>query len=131
MNRSAVYHVLAEYAPSRHIRRVDIFYWDVNHFQVEAFQPHRINVTSSQMAYGGRRLFIVRCYIAPDDALTIKHVVEAIRQNPLRAVLLVAGNFNADLAALEGNRCIEEIAVDIVTAGLEDMYTHFLLHCKV
>ena len=39
---------------------------------------------------------------------------------------MVAGNFNADIAAPEGNRRAENIATDIAAAGLEDMAQHFL-----
>ena len=42
----------------------------------------------------------------------------AIGQNPCRAALLVARYINIDLAAMEGNICIAEIVVVIVTEGL-------------
>ena len=41
--------------------------------------------------------------------------------------LLVAGDLNVDLVAPEGNRNGENIMAEIVTKGLEDISTHFLL----
>ena len=38
-------------------------------------------------------------YIAPEDTETMERVVEAIRRKPRGAELLVAGDFNADIAA--------------------------------
>ena len=71
-----------------------------------------------------------QCYLALNDASTIKRVVTAIGQLPLRSALLVAVNFNLNLVATEGSPCIEYIAVAIATAGLEEIYTHFLLRRK-
>ena len=62
-----------------------------------------------QLNSGGRRLFIVRCYIFPYGALTIKFFVMAISQGPCGSALQVDGDFNADLAVLEGNRHVKEI----------------------
>ena len=53
-------------------------------------------------------------------------VVAAIRKKPRGAELMVAGDFNASIAAPEGNRRAENIATDIATAGLEDMAKIFL-----
>ena len=47
--------------------------------------------------------------MAPYYAFTIEAVVASISQRPLGAEFLVAGGFNADLAALEGNARDEEI----------------------
>ena len=44
----------------------------------------------------------MRCYITPNDALTIEDSVAAIRRQPQGAKMLVAGNFNDDLADPEG-----------------------------
>ena len=43
----------------------------------------------------------------------------AIRKKPRGAEMMVAGDFNADIAAPEGNWQAENIATDIATAGLE------------
>ena len=69
-------------------------------------------------------------YIAPDDTTTMKRVVEAIRRKPRGADLLVAGNFNVDIAAPEGDWRVEDIAAELETAGLEDMARHFLTREK-
>ena len=66
------------------------------------------------------------CYIIPDDTLTIEDVVAAISKRPRKAELLVAGNFNVDLAEPEGNARDEKIAAALGAARLEDMSTHFL-----
>ena len=39
----------------------------------------------------------------------------------------MAGDFNTNLAETEGSSLVEEIAVDVVTAGLENMSAHFFL----
>ena len=44
------------------------------------------------------------CYLAPDDTLTIESVVAALKERPVGAKLLVAGDFNANLAEPEGDR---------------------------
>ena len=38
----------------------------------------------------------------------------------------VNGDFNADLAVLEGKRYVEEILASIPTTALEDISAHFL-----
>ena len=67
------------------------------------------------------------CYLAPNDTLTMEKVVEALRRRPRRAELLVAGDFNVNLATPEGYRRAEDIATTLATEGLEDMAKHFLL----
>ena len=54
---------------------------------------------SLQVVSRGRRWFVSGCYLAPDDAVTIKRVIGAIGKRPRREVLLVAREFNTDLAA--------------------------------
>ena len=51
--------------------------------------------------------------------------MEAIRRKPRGAELLVAGEFNVNIAAPEGDRRTEDIATELATAGLEDMARHF------
>ena len=65
-------------------------------------------------------------YLAPDDTTTMERVVEAIRSRPRGAELLVAGDFNVNLATTEGGRRAEDIATTLATEGLEDMAKHFL-----
>ena len=61
------------------------------------------------------------CYIAHDDASAIEDVIAAIR-----AVLMVACDFNADLDEPERSARAEEIAAALASAWLEDMSAHFL-----
>ena len=69
-------------------------------------------------------------YIAPEDTTTMERVVEAIRRKLRGAELLVAGDFNVDITAPEGNHRAEDIATELATAGLEDMAQHFLTREK-
>ena len=66
------------------------------------------------------------CYLASDDASTIEDVVRSISQLPRVVVLLVASDFNADLADPERNVWDEDITRSLATAGMEDISTHFL-----
>ena len=113
----ACYRVLVADMPSRHPWGVAIFYWYVPHFQVEYFQPHGRNMISFQLDYDKRRWFIVGCYIYPDNASNVESIIADIRKCTHRDALLVDGNSNIYLAALEGNCCREEIAVVIATDG--------------
>ena len=61
----------------------------------------------------------------------MEQVVEAIRRKPRGAELLVAGDFNVNIAAAEGDQRVEDIAAELVTAGLEDMAQHFLPRGKL
>ena len=70
--------------------------------------------------------YIVGVYLAPEDMTTMERVGEAIRRKPWGAELLVAGDFNVNIAAAEGDQRVEDIAAELVTAGLEDMAQHFL-----
>ena len=65
-------------------------------------------------------------YLAPDDTSTMERVVEALRSRPRGAELLVAEDFNLNLATPEGDRRAEDIATTLATEGLEDMAQHFL-----
>ena len=79
-----------------------------------------------QLATGERRWYIVGCYLAPNDTSTIERAVEALREQPKGADLLVAGDLNINIAAPEGDLREEDIATTIATEGLEDMAPHFL-----
>ena len=118
--------VIATDAPIRHRGSVALFYRSEPHFMVEAVEKFGPNVLGFQLATGARRWYIVGVFIALEDTKTMERVVAAIRKKPRGAELMVAGDFNADIAALEGNRWAENIATDIATAGLEDMARHFL-----
>ena len=125
-HRLAGYIIVATDAPIRHRSGVVVFHRTVPHFTVEAVQKFGPNVVGFQLATGERRWYIVGCYLAPDDTSTIERVVEAIRERPKGAELLVAGDLNVNLAYTEGDRRGEDITTTITTEGLEDMAPHFL-----
>ena len=118
--------IIATDAPSRHCSRVSVFHQPVPHFAVEAFHQFGPNVVGFQLVTGVRRWYIVGCYLAPDDTLTIESVVAALKERPMGAKLLVAGDFIANLVDPEGDRRGEDIAAFMSTEVLEDMSAHFL-----
>ena len=95
---SAGYSVVMTDAPSRHRGGVAVFHRPAPHFAVEAVQKFGTNVVGFQMATGARRWYIVGCYLAPDDTLTIESVVDTLKERPMGSELLVAGDFNSNLA---------------------------------
>ena len=66
------------------------------------------------------------CQVNPDDTSTIESVVAALKERPRGAELLVAGDFNVNLADPEGDRRREDIVAAMGMEGLEDMSAHFL-----
>ena len=94
---SARYRVVATDAPSRHRGGVALFYRPLSLFAVEAVREYGPDVLSFEVATGGRRWYIIGCYLAPDDARTIERVVTALGDQPCGTALLVAGDFNTDL----------------------------------
>ena len=103
-----------------------VFHQPAPHFAVEAVQQFGPNVIGFQLVTGMRRWYIVGCYLAPDNTSTIERVVEALRESPKGAELLVAGDLNINFAEPEGNRREEDIAATLVTEVMEDMAAHFL-----
>ena len=93
---------------------------------MEAVQKYGPNVIDLQLVTGARRWYIVGCYLAPNDTSTIDRIVEALRDRPKGAEMLVAGDINTNLTAPEGDRIEEYIAATIATEGLEDMAQHLL-----
>ena len=79
---------------------------------VEAVEKFGTNLLGFQLATGARRWYIVRVYIAPEDTTTMERVVEVIWRKPRGAELLVAGDFNVDIASPEGYRRAEDVVVD-------------------
>ena len=65
-------------------------------------------------------------YCAPEYTKTMERVSEEIRIKLRGAELLVAGDFNVDLASPEEDQRAEDIATSLATEGLEDMAWHFL-----
>ena len=103
-----------------------VFHRPAPNFAVEAVQQFRPNVVSFQLATGGRRWYIVGCYLAPEDTSRIESVVSALKERPRGSELLVAVDFNTNLEDPEGYRRGEDIAAALATDGLEDMSAHFL-----
>ena len=85
---------------------------------VEKFGP---NVIGFQIATGAQRWYIVGVYLAREDTTTMERVSKAIRSKPRGVELLVACDFNVDLAALEGDRRAEDVVTALATEGLEDL----------
>ena len=95
------YSVVATEAPSRHHSGVAVFLRPAPPFVVEVVQQLGPNVVVFQMATGAGKWYIVGCYLAPDNTSTIDSVVTALKKCPMGAKLLVAGEFNANLAEPE------------------------------
>ena len=89
---------------------------------MEAIQQVGPNVVGFQLAAWKRRWYIIGCYLAPDNTLTIDCVFAALKERPQGSELLVAGDFNTNLDQPEGDRREKEIAA----AWLEDMSAQFL-----
>ena len=94
-----------------------VFYRSAPHFVVEAVENFGPNVIGFQLATGARRWYIVGVYLAPEDTRPMERVSEAIRSKSRGAELLVAGDFNIDFAAPEGDRRAEDIATALATEG--------------
>ena len=121
------YIIIATDAPNRHRGGLALFYRNKPWFSVEAIQIFFHKVISFHLDTGWRKCYIVGLYLAPDNASTTERGVAAVGDRPRGSKLLVAGNFNADLAGLEGSEWDKEIMEALVEAGLEDMLAHFLL----
>ena len=92
-----------------------IFHRPVPHFAVESVQQFGPNVVGFQLTTRARRWYIVGCYLAPDDTSTIDRFVEALRERPKGAELLVTGDLNINFTAPEGDRREEDIAETLAT----------------
>ena len=93
---------------------------------VEYHHDFGINVVRFQIAWGGRRWYIVGCYLAPYDASTIERIVIVIGQCPHTTNLLVAGNFNACLVIPKENTWDEEVSVALEPVVIKDILENFL-----
>ena len=89
--------------PSAHIGGITVFFHAEKQFSVEVLCLHGTNFVIFYLASGSQWWYIVGYYLAPDDASTIEDVVAAVSKQPRGVALLVAGNFNTDLAAPEGH----------------------------
>ena len=76
----AGYIVVATYAPIRHRSGVAVFYQTSPLFAVEDVHQFGPNAVGFQMETGEWKGYIVVCYLAPDEALTIDSVVAALKE---------------------------------------------------
>ena len=113
---SAGYRVVATDAPSRHRGGVALLYREEADFAVEEVRTYGPNVISFEVVTGRRRWYIIRCYIATNDARTIERVVTALGDQPRGTALIVAGDFNTDLGEMASNGRGTEIAAAITEA---------------
>ena len=93
---------------------------------MEAVREYRPNALSFEVATGGRRWYIIGCYLTPDDARTIEREVTALGDQPIGTALIVAGDLNTDLGAPENDRRGTEIIAEMTEAGVKDMTAYFL-----
>ena len=91
---------------------------------MEAVRQFGTNVMSIQLATGARRWYIIGCYLAPDNTLTIESVVAALKERPKGTALLVAGDLNTALEDPENDRRGTEISAALTEAGMADMTAH-------
>ena len=113
-------------APSAHHGGVANFYRKAEHFSIEELCLHDPNTTRFQLVTGQWRWYIVECYIYHNDESTIDDVAAATRDQSYRDNLLLAGEFNINLADLEVTPWLEAISDELAAAGLMDMRLHFL-----
>ena len=126
----ARYRVIATDVPSQHQGRVTVFYRDFLQFMVESQWHFTPSVFSLHLVLGGRRWYIVGCYLTPYDASTINNIVTAIRQSPRRNELLMAGDFNVNLDGPMGNYRNKDNTSALAEAVIEYMSAHFLMCCN-
>ena len=120
------YSIIVMDVPIRHHGGVAVFRRPAPHFAMEAVQQFGPNVVVFQLATGGRRCYIVGCYIAPDDTSTIESVIAALKERPRGAELLVVRAFNVNLSDQEGDQREENMAAEMAKEGLFDITAHFL-----
>ena len=63
----------------RHNGLVAVLYHDSLRFVVEAIQQFSPNIVNFQLATGEQQGYIIRCYLSPDNSLTIKCIFAALR----------------------------------------------------
>ena len=63
-------------------------------------------------------MFIIGCYVAPDNASIIESVIAALIECPRGSELLVPEDCNANLNQPEGDHRKEEIAAELMVVGL-------------
>ena len=89
ISRSAGYKVIATLAPSWHRGSVALFYRDSHDFAVEAICQFIVNIIACQLATRERQWYIVGCYLAPGDDITIRDVKAEMAERPRGAELIL------------------------------------------
>ena len=78
------------------------------------------------MAKGKKLWHISGCYLVLVNRATIQYLMAAMAEHPMGAELIVARDLNVDLESTGGRVQDKEIAVAVVTAGLEGISAHSL-----
>ena len=94
---------------------------------MENVQEYGPNNLSSEVVMGSRKWYIIRCYLAPDNAETIEQVVAALGDKLRGTALIVVGDLNTDLGDTKNHRRGSEIAAAMTEVRLEDMMANFFL----
>ena len=101
---SARYRIIAADVLSRHCGRVAVFLWPSLRYMVKAIQQFGTNFVGFQLSMGGWQWYMIRCYLPPNDTLTIGIFVAALKERPRGSKLLVAGYLNANLDHPKGDQ---------------------------
>ena len=80
-----------------------MFYRPSPRYAVEAIHKFGTNIIGFQLGTGERRLYIIGCYLALDDTLTIDSVLAAPKERPQGAKLLITGDLNINMENSEGD----------------------------
>ena len=75
---------------------------------------------------GGRRWYMMGCYLDPHYASTFERVVMEIDHRHRGIELLLAGKLNSELSSPDRHDCDEAISTDMVIEGLENMAAHLI-----
>ena len=68
--------------PSWHRGGVSLFYFPSPCFALEFVQQFKPNIIGLHLTTGDQRWYIVGCYLAPNNTLTIESDVAALKNNP-------------------------------------------------
>ena len=79
---SAGYRVVATLAPSRHRGGFTILYWDSPNFAVKAIHQFGVNIIACELVTKEWCWYILGCYLAPGDGVTIWNMEAAMAERP-------------------------------------------------
>ena len=98
---------------------------DNERFEVEEVRKRGVNVISCQLVTGRERLFIVGCYIPPDDLTALESVRAEWQRCPGNCKPLLLGDLNINLDQPFGDAREQRVAEEMDAMGLEDLSRHF------